>query len=442
MITSKKKTGLFRYFFIFYVAELIFVAIGIIGYLKNGHFLLPFWDDAKDSFMDFFHVNYWALHAGRYTEWRSIYPPISFVIGKALTPDYCYGAQNGFGLRDCSPPSILLLILAYVSGVFIFARAVLKSIYIKSCKKEILLIFFLGTAIILSFPSLFAIERGNYILLCFIFLALSLVIKNPWFSGGFISIAILIKPYLAPILLSPLLKKRYQYVTGIVIFSIIVNLLTAYVLADPNPFLFIKNILVTKGAGIASLYESITSTTSIAAWLKLIKSPGIISHISESWSAYLSLAFYVVATCYILVIGCILYFISRLYGAISESELSLIFILLVLVSVDGVGSYGLLLMLPYLIIYLLNNSGCETSFKSKVYIFIIALLYLPADIGVGPSRKISGVSYLSGAVYSEGSQISLSGLIRPIAVIALTALILTDLYKHTKDKREIARPVI
>uniref|UniRef100_B1XTF7 DUF2029 domain-containing protein n=1 Tax=Polynucleobacter necessarius subsp. necessarius (strain STIR1) TaxID=452638 RepID=B1XTF7_POLNS len=442
MITSKKKAELFRYIFIFCVAELIFVVIGIIGYLKNGHFLLPFWDDAKDSFMDFFHVNYWALHAGRYSEWRSIYPPISFIIGKVLTPDCCYGAQNGFGLRDCSLPSILLLIVAYLSGVFVFARAVLRSIYITSSKKRILLIFCLGTAIILSFPSLFAIERGNYILLCFIFLALSLVIKNPWFSGGFISIAILIKPYLAPLMLAPLLKKRYQYVTGIVIFSILLNLLAAYVLGDPNPFLFIKNILVTKGAGIASLYESITSTTSMAAWLKLIKSPGIIAYISEPWSAYLSLAFYVVATCYILVIGCILYFISRLSGAISESELSLIFILLVLVSVDGVGSYSLLLMLPYLIIYLLNSSGGKASLNSKVYIFIIGLLYLPADMGVGPSRKISGVSYLSGAVYLEGSQISLSGLIRPIVVIVLTALILTDLYKRTKEKQEISGPVI
>jgi len=434
MITSKKKTELFRYFLIFYAAELTFLMIGIAGYLKNGHFPLPFWDDAKDSFMDFFHVNYWALHDGRYTEWRSIYPAISFVIGRALTPDNCYSVQNGFGLRDCSLPSLLLLIVAYVSSVFIFSLAVLKNVYIKSAKKKTLLILCLGTAIIFSFPSLFAIERGNYILLCFVFLALSLIVKNPWFSGGFISIAILIKPYLAPLLIVFILKKRYQYVTGIVIFSIMVNLLAAYMLDDPNAFLFIKNILVTKGAGIASLYESITSTTSIAAWLKLIKSPAIIAHINESWIAYLSMAFYVVATCYILALGCILYFITRLHSILSESELSLIFILLVLVSVDGVGSYGLLLMLPYLIIFLLNNSGNESFFKSKVYIFVIALLYLPTDIGIGPSRKISGVSYLSGIVYSEGSQISLNGLIRPIAVIGLTALILTDLYRRTKAK--------
>jgi hypothetical protein len=436
MNASNNKKILFRYFLFFYVAELFFVMVSIISYLKNGFLPLPFWDDAKDTFMDFFHVNYWALHSERYSEWGSIYPPLSFVIGKLVTPANCHDVLNGFELRDCSLPSILMLIVIYVFGVFVFVRAVLKYFCINSEQKEPLLIFCISTAIILSFPSLFAIERGNYILICFVFLSLALVNKNPWVSGSFISFAILLKPYLAPLLAAPLLKKRYKYVAGIAIFSVIANLFTAYLLGDPNAFLFIKNILVTKGIGISSLYEAVTSTTSVASWLKLIKNPGIIRHIGDTSTVYLSLAFYVIATLYIAVIGYILYFTKKNRDAMSEVELSLIFILLVMVTFDGVGSYGLLLILPYLIYYLLKKSGNISSFKSRMYFFLIAMLYLPADIGLGPSRAISGVSYLSGAIYSEGSQISLSGLVRPILLIAFTALILSDFYKYNKWKKD------
>ena len=442
MKASTNKKELFHYFLVFYVAELFFVMISIVGYLKNGVLPLPFWDDANDSFMDFFHVNYWALHSGRYSEWGSIYPPLSFVIGKLVTPANCHNVLNGFELRDCSLLSILMLIVIYVFGVFIFVKTVLKCLCINSEQKEPLLIFCISTAVILSFPSLFAIERGNYLLICFVFLSLSLVNKNSWISGGFISFAILLKPYLAPLLAAPLLKKRYKYVAGITIFSLIVNIFTAYLLSDPNAFLFIKNILVTKGIGISSLYEAITSTTSVASWLKLIKNPGIFRYIGDTSTVYLLLAFYVIATLYIVVIGCILYFVKKYCDAISEIELSLIFILLVMIAVDGVGSYGLLLILPYLIYFLLQNSGNVTSLKTKMYFFLIAMLYLPADIGIGPSRAISGISYLSGVTYSEGSQISLSGLIRPIAVIILTAFILTDLYKRTKEKQQISDPAI
>ena len=59
----------------FQVANFVFE---VLFYLENDYLPQPFFHDKGDTFMDFYHPYYWADDDGRYTLWKSVYPPLIF----------------------------------------------------------------------------------------------------------------------------------------------------------------------------------------------------------------------------------------------------------------------------------------------------------------------------------------------------------------------------
>lgn len=77
--------------------EMLF-ALAILGLLvrvaylfdQNGYLPQPFFYEPSDTFMDWFNTAYWARDPGAYDSWRTIYPPLTFVVLRSLGSDRCY----------------------------------------------------------------------------------------------------------------------------------------------------------------------------------------------------------------------------------------------------------------------------------------------------------------------------------------------------------------
>ena len=138
----------------------------------------PFFYNPHDTFMDFFNTNFWAFDQDRYESWKSIYPLFTFLIGRLLGSARC-ASTTGFEMRDCEFNTVWPLFGVYVVGIGLSALLYVKALKrIEMSQTKLFALTF--AAFLLSLPGLFALERGNYIIIAFGFLALSAYWQNDW----------------------------------------------------------------------------------------------------------------------------------------------------------------------------------------------------------------------------------------------------------------------
>ena len=157
----------------------------VAGYLPQ-----PFIWDPSDTFMDWFNPAYWAHQPGVYSVWGSIYPPISFVLLKALSIPGCYSSSPFLG-RDCDTVGIVSILAIYFAAMAVtwvsfrrhhpLHRAVIRTL-----------------AVALGYPALFALERGNLLIATYIgfVLAFGSVLRSRWGRAFAAAVTINFKPYL------------------------------------------------------------------------------------------------------------------------------------------------------------------------------------------------------------------------------------------------------
>lgn len=127
------------------------------GYLPQ-----PFVFDTNDTFMDWFNTAYWANNPGAYDVWRSIYPPLSFVVLDLTSLPGCY-LQSPFWARDCDG-----LARGTIYGLYLIDIALL---WLSFRRNDPATAPMRTAAMALGLPLLFTLERGNLILAalaCFI----------------------------------------------------------------------------------------------------------------------------------------------------------------------------------------------------------------------------------------------------------------------------------
>src|SRR5262245_18956080 len=55
-----------------------------------GHLPPHFFQYPSDTFADLFHTIYWAYQDERYSDWRAIQPPFSFLLGRLISAKECF----------------------------------------------------------------------------------------------------------------------------------------------------------------------------------------------------------------------------------------------------------------------------------------------------------------------------------------------------------------
>jgi len=254
----------------------LLVLVGICNFLfiayffyQNRYLPAPFILDKNDTFMDFFHTLYWSQNDGIYTEWKSIYPPLNFLILDFFY-EFFIGDLNGtpFEYRKQS--------LSKLFGIgVIFASCLLASIKISygklvNLKYQLLLIFFF----LLSPPFLFALERGNLLILCLPLLSLYILPLNNIYKSFILSLLVNLKPYFLILYIvvfinSKINNENKDLIFLMPIFSLIIFLSTGLIL-NQEFYLLPFNLFGFSNAGaILSPYNILTFPSSISSFIFL-----------------------------------------------------------------------------------------------------------------------------------------------------------------------------
>lgn len=205
------------------------------GYLPQ-----PFFYEPSDTWMDWFNTAYWARDPGPYEVWGTIYPPLSFVVIRLFGINSCYGrsalTSDMLTIRDCDWLGIVTIHVIFLMNIVLIALNFRKSDRGTAVPRTI--------ALALGMPMMFALERGNILLLtftCFL-LAFGPLLRSArlrWLAAG---LAINFKVYLLGAVFALLLKRRWRWVEGAMVATVLVYIISYVMLGTGTPMQLIANI--------------------------------------------------------------------------------------------------------------------------------------------------------------------------------------------------------
>lgn len=391
---------------------LLFNTVTFLYYIRfsivNGYLPAPFLYDKSDTFMDLFNTLHWAYDDGRYTDWGSVYPPLNFLILKLLNVVFIgkeYDAPEF--MRENSPLVIVGFCLIYLLAPAILLKTRLWHDFKKS---EKLIIYF---SLVLSAPMLFALERGNMIVITPVLLAFALStigIKR----YIFIAILINIKAYFAILLIYYIARKNWKEFTICSGLSGFVFLISGLAL-DKHVFVFFINLLnFSRENGIFSLREMMAMPSSISAFSYVLKNPAAVTLAS----GHLNTAIIAIIISMIEIVKWSLLAISLTTLFVRSSvmrDAEMFTLLVVVISNLGVwvGGYTIILYIALIPVFIQMHARW-------LYISLLALMAMPFDIIPLMAEPI-GVqySYLSDAYISINWTLGFGSVIRPVLNILL-----------------------
>jgi hypothetical protein len=204
---------------------------------RTGYLPAPFSYDKSDTYMDLFHPMFWSDNSELYTTWGSVYPPLNFLLLKAVKW-LIFGNQqfsDAFELRSEAGRYPIWLFLTYLAIPLMVIRT---SPWRDFSASEKLPIYF---AIVLASPMLFTLERANLILLVLPILAIGLATAGTLCCVA-IAILINIKPYFAIFIVTFLLARHFED-AFIICLTAGAIFLGAGIFVDSEFLTFLSNVL-------------------------------------------------------------------------------------------------------------------------------------------------------------------------------------------------------
>jgi hypothetical protein len=202
-----------------------------IGYLP-----LPFWPDPQDVYADGYSTAWWGFNGAMYNIWKTVYPPLSFVITRLFSIERCYDADVTFA-RDCDWGlwgvalgfCVINAIIAYVSY-----RKMVPSVAIPRT-----------IALMLGLPMLYAFEHLNLLVFTYtgLFLAFAPILKSSRARALAMAVAVNLKVYLLSVLLGQLFRKRWRWVETTLILAAAVQLAAFLAIGHGTPLEIYDNIV-------------------------------------------------------------------------------------------------------------------------------------------------------------------------------------------------------
>ncbi len=201
----------------------------------RGYLVQPFLYNPSDTFMDWFNTAFWARNYGAYEAWGAVYPPLSFIFLKIFGLPGCY-LYWPFYARDCDWLGVVTLLAIYAIDVILVTIVLMRKDRWTGALRSIGFAF--------GLPMLFALERGNLILLCLIFIIIAHtdLVRSRWLRWISSALAINLKPYLVLPVLALLIKRDWRSFEVIGLLSLFIYLVTWAMFGQGNPFEILANI--------------------------------------------------------------------------------------------------------------------------------------------------------------------------------------------------------
>jgi hypothetical protein len=176
---------------------------------RHGYLPTPFYAAKYDNFMDWFETAWWSRHPGyAYTVWRSVYPPLSFLLARAGTRAACY-AGTPFGARACDLPSLSILGACWALGAAAAFLAIKRAGVSTAAPRTL--------ALCLGSSMLYAIDRGNLVMIAWPLWVVGMSGLAParWARIVTMAVVLNLKPYLIIVAITQGLRRRWAWVMGV-----------------------------------------------------------------------------------------------------------------------------------------------------------------------------------------------------------------------------------
>jgi len=242
-----------------------FIIFVIAAILTNGNTVkLMFVYDPNDTFMDYFNSIMYSSDRP-YTYWLVVYPPLITVmyavIGRFMIPfvDVLPGEKLSFALRYTQMGMMSFFLISILT--FFLLHWIFRKI-VKNADWRTELLFLL---MMLSFPFMYALERGNSIILtlvfCFMFL-LGYKSENKFIRyASYVALgcAAGFKLYPAILFLLILRERRYKE-AGICVAIVATLLLMPFIFTDGTPLIYLDTLFTYSGTfvGVTNINQIVT----------------------------------------------------------------------------------------------------------------------------------------------------------------------------------------
>ena len=408
-------------------AEILFACYAVVYLYVYGCLPPPFFYVSSDTFSDYFYPNYWADMDGRYEQWGSIYPIAVFAFAKLVRSPACDAVTSVWELRACDLYSVWYLIGAFVLGAGVSGHKMVAysagAINWSSPRGK-----WAGTLVVLfSLPGLFALERGNYIILAMLFVALAAPIERRWHSALFLALAINVKQYLLVLLAIPVMKRDLRYVAMTLVFVCLINGLAMTFVQESRYSLLFQNMLdFSSGSNFESYYfERIWNSTSLVPWYRAIQNSLAVANIrtGEEIKSITDLLAAAILVLRLLTLGVLaLLWIQR--DQLSSNFIAIVLITCMMANTDILGGYGSILCFPFLL------SIWERE-RRLWYLGLVLMMYVPLEFPLGPGRAPAAPSFLGVLDGAPDMRMTLGAMVRPLVTSAFVGLTFFDLMACT-----------
>ena len=298
--------------------------------------------------MDYYNVNFHALKPDFYIEpFRSIYTFIFRAFSHLLIRDECKQSLSAMDLRDCDGNFIIFFLI--ISGVnFYLLLKIMNGIKYK----------YLWTVLfMISFPMMYAFERGNYIILSMLIISIILLAKKE----GLFYIGLVLLPlsklyFLINFMIIFLMSIR-KFIFGILIFLMIIGI--GCLIYDENQFIIFKN-LTSFAKKDPNIFELLVATSFTP----------IVKYASINCLSFILKVFY-----FALLVRTYVYICKLIEQDLNLDDykyLVFIFLLLAMIIIESTGFYAIILLYPFFAYFI--SKGMVDNYE-KLMIVLISIPY-------------------------------------------------------------------
>lgn len=400
-------------------AGMILVILGLARvymlFNSNGYLPPPFVFDVGDTFMDWFNTAYWAHNPGAYSVWRTIYLPLSFVITGALGNPACY-VNAPYDARECDDLGIAVILLTYIACVVVTGLAFYR--------RDRSTALFRTVAVGFGGPLLFALERGNLIMLAFIAFVMMFggLVRSRGGIAGCAAVLANLKVYLIFPLAALAIKRQWRLLELCAFASVALYILTLFIVRAGTPFEFVANLQNWFGVRLGAIWDEVLYTTTYKPFLQLdVGQYPVRDYLEQRYvdAAKLFIQYYVAVTrgVALLCIG-----LAWLYPrAISTHRLAF-FLLMQSFIGQNPGGYAIALVVFLVFMEKWRNFG------TALAIICAYLISVPGDWTMAKLFDVERQAWLSNRIVMSEYVLPLGSLVRPgIIAIMLWSLAIDSL---------------
>ncbi len=230
----------------------------------------PFTYDPSQTFMDWVTTAFYAHRPGAYGVWGTVYPPLSFAFLKIFSNSSCYSTDLIFGTNastatlECDRVSQISIVGFYVINVFLTFLCLRRSDPSTAVLRTI--------AIACGLPMLFTLERGNLIMPCYTFFMLghARILRPAWLRWLSLAMSINFKPYLALTVLPYGVLRRWRWLEGCGLATLLVYLVTYAIVGEGSPMEIFKNQALWLESTSGDLWWNLFYSTTYMSWFRAI----------------------------------------------------------------------------------------------------------------------------------------------------------------------------